>query len=449
MNREEPSMDDIHISRTILRAVEQGELPKSFLEEVVNEHLLGRCPHCRAEVEAYQAERGYGASGIRRLLLFATTLLDRFVSSTDRELRRAQQDLQELLLLAPSEREGRVERARDRFRGSSLVKLLLAEGHRCIPGQPDVAFHFSDLARKVANRSPGLSEYFEMHALATALMANARRAAGQLAEADELFTLARHVIVEHGVTDPAVVARVDDLLGSLRKDQRRFPEAEKLLKRAAAQFGLIQAGDDAARALINLGQIHQLSGSLDRAIETTQSALALLGQQSEPRLHLCARFNLAQQLVHAERYDEASARLEEDAELYLRFPEPWTELRLVWLRGDIAAGWKDLEAAECLYLTARDGFIAQGIGYDAAMVSLDLAVLYLRQGRTSHVRRIAEEMLPIFQAQDVHREALIALALFQEAARQDQLTVEKALEVSGYLHEARNEPGRRFRWKRR
>jgi hypothetical protein len=28
------------------------------------------------------------------------------------------------------------------------------------------------------------------------------------------------VLVAHGVTDPAVVARLDDLLGSLRKDQR-------------------------------------------------------------------------------------------------------------------------------------------------------------------------------------------------------------------------------------
>ena len=53
-------------------------------------------------------------------------------------------------------------------------------------------------------------------------------------------------------------------------------------------------------------------------------------------------------------------------------------------------------------------------------------------------------MIPLFQAQDVHREALAALALFQEAARQDRLTVEKALEIAAYLREARHEPGLRF-----
>lgn len=63
------------------------------------------------------------------------------------------------------------------------------------------------------------------------------------------------------------------------------------------------------------------------------------------------------------------------------------------------------------------------------------------------MRRLAEEMIPLFQAQDVHREAMAALALFQEAARQDRLTVEKTLEVAAYLRKARNEPEMRFLWK--
>jgi tetratricopeptide (TPR) repeat protein len=437
-------MDDIHLSRQILRAVEQGRLPRSFLEEVATEHLLSRCPHCRAEVEAFEAERRAGTSGVRQLALAVSALLERLRSAAPQELSRAERDLQDLLPLPPDERTQRIDRARGRFRGPVLVKLLLEESRRCIPAFPGEAFHFADLARQVANRSPQGPEYFELYVLATSSMANACRVGNDRRMADQLFTLSRQVIAEHGVTDPEVVARVDDLLGSLRKDQRRFPEAEKLLKRAAAQFGLIQASDDCARALIKLGDTYELAGSLDRAIETTRSALALLSPESEPRLYLCARFNLAQQLVHAGRYEEASERLEEDEELFRRFPEPWTQLRVVWLRGDIAAGRKDLDEAERSYRTARDGFVAQGSGYDAALVSLDLAVLYLRRGRTADVRRVAEEMLPVFQAQDIHREALAALALFQEAARQDLLTLEQALAIAAYLREARNEPELRF-----
>jgi tetratricopeptide (TPR) repeat protein len=441
-------MDDIHLSREILRAVEQGRLPQSFVQEIATEHLLSRCPHCRLEVEAFEAERRGGTSALRRFSLLVTTLLERIRSATSGEQNRAERDLQDLLALPSAERAQRITRARGRFRGPVLVKLLLEDSRRCIPSRADEAFRLAELARQVANWSPRWPQYFDLYALSTAYMANACRVSNDRPMADQLFTLSRQIITEHGVTDPEIVARVDDLLGSLRKDQRRFREAEKLLTRAAAQFGLIQASDDAARALINLGDTYQAAGSLDHALEATRSALRLLGDESDPWLLLCGHYNLALQLVLSGRYEEADNLLEEEGELYRRFPEPWTQLRLLWLRGDIAAGRGDLEAAERLYIQTRDGFIAQRIGYDAAIVSLDLAILYLGQGHTMAVRRIAEEMIPIFAAQDVHREALAALALFQEAARQDQLTMERALEVVAYLRDARSEPELRFGWRR-
>jgi tetratricopeptide (TPR) repeat protein len=429
-------MDDIHLSREILRAVEDGKIPRDLLEEIKTEHLLSRCPHCRAEVEAHEAERR-GRSFLGGVFRALSVLLDRLTSAGVRDLRLAEQDLVELLRLPADERVRRVERARGRFRSPPLVRLLLEESRGRIPSQPREAFHFADLARKVANQNPRMSDFFDLYVLATAFMANACRVGNDRRTADELFSLTRRVIADHGVTTPGTVARVDDLMGSLRKDQRRFADAERLLKRAAMQFGLVNAPDDAARVLINLGDVYYAEGLLDEAIETTRSALTLLSLNSDPRLHLCGHYNLALQLKEAGRFEEAAELLEADASLYSRFPEPWTQLRLLWLQADIAAGRGDLSAAERDYVATRDGFISQGIGYDAAMVSLDLAVLYLRQGRSAEVRLLAEEMLPLFEAQDVHREALAALSLFLEAARQDQLTVETALEVAASLRTAR------------
>jgi hypothetical protein len=142
---------------------------------------------------------------------------------------------------------------------------------------------------------------------------------------------------------------------------------------------------------------------------------------------------LAFYLVSAGRLDEAADHLEADEPLYRRFPEPWAQLRLLWLQGDIAAGKGDLTAAEQAYLETREGFIAYRMGYDAAMVSLDLAILYLRGDRWADVQQLAEEMISIFQAQDVDREALAALRLFQEAARRQELTVEKVRELAIWL----------------
>ena len=178
-----------------------------------------------------------------------------------------------------------------------------------------------------------------------------------------------------------------------------------------------------------------------------ESAAALKGFQAdrEPRLYLCARYNLTRFLTEDGQFEEAADALAADEDLYREFPEAWTQLRLTWLRGKIAAGRGESDAAEKAFLEARDGFIAEGIGYDAAMVTVeDLALLYLREGRTADVKRLAEEILPIFQSQDVHREAVAALRLFQEAARQEQLTVQVVREYVRYLREARTEPSLPF-----
>jgi len=61
------------------------------------------------------------------------------------------------------------------------------------------------------------------------------------------------------------------------------------------------------------------------------------------------------------------------------------------------------------------------------------------------VKRLAEEIYAILQAQDIHREAAAALMLFREAARQEQLTVQEIREYVEYLREARTDPSLRFR----
>jgi hypothetical protein len=74
-----------------------------------------------------------------------------------------------------------------------------------------------------------------------------------------------------------------------------------------------------------------------------------------------------------------------------------------------------------------------------------LALLYLREGRIAAVKRLSEEIYPILEAQDIHRETAAALMLFQEAARQEQLTVKVVREYVKYLREARTDRALRFR----
>jgi len=159
------------------------------------------------------------------------------------------------------------------------------------------------------------------------------------------------------------------------------------------------------------------------------------------RLYVSARFNLALFSFEARDSRTALEVLETDRKLFAKLKDSYTRLRIVWLRGRIAAGRGKADEAERSYLEAREGFIRDRVAFDAAMVSLDLAILYARQARWSEVRRLAGEMHKIFEAQAIHREAAAAVLLFQEAAKEEKLTVERLEEIAFSLKKARWTPG--------
>jgi tetratricopeptide (TPR) repeat protein len=439
-------MADIHLTRELLWAVARGELPVSVVTEIGVQHLMTLCTTCRRELTTFQKERAATqAAEYDRVFRLLPVILEEHAPRLAKDQRSAARDLKELLELPRQKRTGRIHSARSRFRSAALVRLLLAESRKRLHTDPDEAFQLAELARTVVHRNPSMPGSFELLALATAEMANACRVAGDRRQAGDHFTHARYVIGNFGVTDTEILARVDCLQGSLCMDQRLFPQAEELLRRAAMLYRVSGDKAETARVLVTLGGMFFFQGDLTRAIEATRGALKGMHWKDEPRVYLCARYNLARYLTEDSQLAEASALLTVDEPLYREFPEAWTQLRLLWLKGKIALGLGDAEAAERAFLTVRDGFILQGNGYDAAMVCIeDLALLYLRAGRTADVKRLAEEIYPIFEAQDVHREAVAALMLFQEAARQDQLTVQAVREYVKYLRDARTDSLLRF-----
>ena len=68
-----------------------------------------------------------------------------------------------------------------------------------------------------------------------------------------------------------------------------------------------------------------------------------------------------------------------------------------------------------------------------ALVSLDLALLLARQGRTAELKLLAAELMETFSAQEVHREATAALVLFQRACEEERVTAELISRLSALL----------------
>jgi len=170
----------------------------------------------------------------------------------------------------------------------------------------------------------------------------------------------------------------------------------------------------------------------------------LIDPEQEPRLLLCARHNLIDDLAEAGRHLEAQGLYRTTRPLYRSFPDAWTQNRRKWVKGKIARGLGQADQAESLFLAARDGFIGEGIPYDTALVSLELATLYAEQGRTADLKRLAEEMVPIFSSLSIHREALAALAYLKQTVEAERATVEVVSGVAAYLRRAQYDPALRF-----
>ena len=433
-------MTDIHITVELLKAVQRGDLLPHVVLELGWNHLLHLCPTCRDGVLAFQEEtqdRPIGSESAFRLL---PMVIERHAADDVERSEQAERDLRELLELPQEQRLARIRRANRRFRGVLLAHRLLNEAKEFMPEKPQALYDLAEAAEQILLRSLEGRGYYDALARARAYQANALRARGKLRDADVRTASARSLVRRENVTSTLVYAEVDATEGVLRKDQRRFQEAEELLARSSALFELAGEAIEAARPLVVLGLAYYEQQEMAKAIETTKTALTFLSPESDPRLYLCARFNLAKFFVESGRFAEGGALLQADALLYQQFANPWTVLRRLWLQGRIAVAAGLFAEAEQSFLDVRDGFVAEGIGYDAALVSLDLALLYLRQNRTAAVKELAEEMREIFTAGDIHREATAALVLFQEAASRETLTAELIEDMTVYLKRSRGNP---------
>lgn len=170
----------------------------------------------------------------------------------------------------------------------------------------------------------------------------------------------------------------------------------------------------------------------------------MIDPEREPRLLLCARHNLIDYTACLGEFLAAQRLYFEARPLYRSFNEPWVQNRRKWVRGKIAKGLGQLRQAETQLLSARDGFLAEGIPYDTALVSLELALLYAEQGRTEDLKRLSAEMVPVFASRHIHREALAALTFFRQAVEAEAAGAELVARVAAYLRRAEGDPALHF-----
>ncbi len=351
------------------------------------------------------------------------------------------------LLEHPAERRTLLVRNSPRFQTWGLCELLLKRSREqnfndAVLGE-DLARLSLEILDCLDISYYGTEPVEDLRARAWGYIANSRRIKSDLRGAQETFALAFSAL-ERGTGEPMEKAVLLDLRASLQRAQRRFDEAQRLLRRAIKIFLEVGERHRAGRCLVKMSSVHHFSGEPEKAIPVLYQALELIDPQREPRLLLVAWHNLIDDLAETGNFMQAQKLLVKARPLYQQFSQPWSVNPRRWVEGKIARGLLQRTQAETLLVKARNGFLAEGTPYDVALVSLDLASLYAEQGRFPELKRVAEEMVPIFSSRQIHREALAALSYWRQAVEAETACLSLVTRVSSFLKRARHNPTLRF-----
>jgi transcriptional regulator with XRE-family HTH domain/tetratricopeptide (TPR) repeat protein len=354
--------------------------------------------------------------------------------------RRAEELLATLRPHTPAGRELLVERSEEPW-SWALCERVCAESERTAAADAWQALDLANLALEISTMTWGGDAWrSRLQGYAWAFVGNARRVANDLMGADEAFATSRRLWKAGRMEDAGILdeSRILDLEASLRKDQRRWPEALALLDEAwKATF----SEDAKARLLLKKASILEQMGDYEgssKAIRRIQL------HKVEPRILFGARFNLAVNYWQMGNYEAALNLLPRVRRLAQQLGNGLDLIRTVWLEGRVAAGLgQKLEAIPALE-RVREEFADRGLGCDMALVSLELAVLYLEAGHIVKVRELARQMVTLLQSQGIHRETLAALKLFYDAAERREATVELARRLIDYIRKAQLEPELKF-----
>ncbi len=351
--------------------------------------------------------------------------------------------LLELMTHSPEQRVMMVENS-ERFKSVELCQLALNRGFELGAQDPSQALELTSLAVVIAESlreeslPPGL--VIDLRAKAYALKGNSSRIGSDLVGAEQALDRASELI-STGSNDLSVQATVHALQGSLFAEQLKFHEAFACLDRAIVIYRQIGDTAEVVRTSLVMAMHQANSGRPRVAVQSLNEILADADELEVPRLSLAVRHNLAFSLVACGRSKEADKLFPAIKKLHLVTRNAVDLIRFKWLEGQLAVDSDRLSEAEGLFVEVKQFFVDKEMAHDVALVSLDLAGIYLRQGRVAELKALAAEMLTIFSALKIHQETLAALAFCRKAQEVEQMTVGLVSELATCLERARERAG--------
>ena len=410
-----------------------GQLAPREASRVVA-HLLTGCASCRKQMEplagvvltpSHVPDEPVEVGSEYDFPLFrAFAAARRYAASLARERREVERDREDPTLREVPRPEAKGDGAsaeRDWDRCEQILARCRELRQGGIEDRMDAASLAVGLAERISPSLRGPRKLADLQARAWAERGNARRVADDLpgAETDLAAALER---AHQGTGDPRLLARLLDLTASLRTDQRMFEEAAQLLDWVYRIYWALGESHEAGRSLISKSNTALYALDLEEATRLLGQGLSLIDVDREPGLVLVAVHNLLLHLIETDEIQQADRLLRQSRELHAAYGGKMERLKLRWLDGRIAFKLGEQIRAEEAFSEVRAGFEEFGLLYDMALVSLELAEVWLEQGRTPEIRTLLDETVAIFQARGIRREAIAALLMLREAVERERAT---------------------------
>lgn len=334
--------------------------------------------------------------------------------------------LGELARLSGNQRRLLVENS-SRFRGWAMAEGLLERSRALWIKDPAHAEELATLAIDAIDHTEAsgfrVALLNDLRAEAWSYIGNCRRIRSDLAGAEDAFRTAEQFLVA-GSGDLMEQARFFDLKSSLLRARRDFSGATTLLSAAIRQYRASGDRHLEGRALIKSAKLLRDQGRVEDSIPLLRRAEALIDADRDPRTRFVIRHNLVLYLAEMGLSTEAHALIPGLREMAAAVAEGHDRLRVLWIEGVVLKSRGQLALAREALEQAREGFIAAELAYDVALISLEIAAIHLEAGDTQAVHRLASETMPLFAAQGIQRELLMAWNLLQRAAQRELATLQ-------------------------
>lgn len=333
----------------------------------------------------------------------------------------------ELEALPPDQQVRRVS-ADGRFATPGVVRSLIDRSHKVRYQDADTMLHFGQLARLAAEACGPESAGNELRladlkARAWGQYGNALRVTGRSREAGEALATAQRYR-QQGTGDPVLRAWLLEKFTPLATFHGRFGEAIQMSGEAGEIYEELGEGHLLASTLVQKAIAALYSGETENAVRMLNQAVPIIDYEEDPHLLLAACHNLIRCYIDLDQPEQALKLYSETHELYREFDDPLIQLRAAWQEGQLLRDLGHLRAAEAALLRARQGYTERKLIYEAALVSLELATVYVKLGLVEELRSTVTATIPIFHALRVKLETLAALLQLRQVADQEQQALE-------------------------